>query len=466
MKKKLWIVLTVIPLAVLLVTVPWLLFVNGNVDLKKSSEEAYAEKSLEVETIEDLKVPDVTGDVAPGIGAVEETKKAVEEDAFEEYDITMMAVGDNLMHMGIVHTGKQLDGTYNYDMLFRNITEILDSTDIKIINQETILGGNQFGFSGFPAFNSPTEVGDAIAKAGFNVVLSATNHAADMKIAGIENSIHYWETHPDILFVGTTLEENDDTIPILTIKDKTFAILNYTYGPNMETIPASIKGHLKMLCAYDEKSGLIQFTELNPQVPEEIRRAKEMADVVIVCPHWGTEYQSNASSFQKKWAVEMADAGADVIIGTHPHVPQPVEWIETENGGKALCFYSLGNYVSTQKQSLCMLEGMAYVVFHVTEDGISVALERSGVVPLVCHYTSEPVRFENVYFLEDYTEEQALKHGIWNYGGVPLHLEDLQKWSLEIFGDYAINKKDILNQQDTLDEQMTDGQCTSSGDWQ
>ena len=135
MKKKLWIVLTVIPLAVLLVTVPWLLFVNGNVDLKKSSEEAYAEKSLEVETIEDLKVPDVTGDVAPGIGAVEETKKAVEEDVFEEYDITMMAVGDNLMHMGIVHTGKQLDGTYNYDMLFRNITEILDSTDIKIINQ-------------------------------------------------------------------------------------------------------------------------------------------------------------------------------------------------------------------------------------------------------------------------------------------------------------------------------------------
>lgn len=446
MKKKLWIAMTVIPLVILLLAVLWW-SLGGGVTGSLESEEAYAESSTGIEAMEGLEMPDTTKQVVPGIDAVE-TQEPVPEEVFEEYDITLMAVGDNLLHMGIVNSGKQQDGTYNFDMLFQNIAEVLDATDIKIINQETILGGNHLGFSGFPAFNSPTEVGDAIVKAGFNVVLSATNHAADMKFQGMENSIRYWETHPETLFTGITLSEDDDTIPILTIKDKTFAILNYTYGPNMETLPSSIKGHLKMLCAYDEKSGLIRFTELNPKVTEDIRRAKELADIVIVCPHWGTEYQKTPSSYQEKWALEMADAGADLIIGTHPHVPQPVEWIETENGGEALCYYSLGNYVSTQKQSLCMLEGMAYVSFRVTEEGISIALERSGVIPLVCHYNSGPVRFENVYFLEDYTEEQALGHGIWNYGSVPLHLEDLQNWSLEIFGDFILNKKDIPKNRD------------------
>ena len=92
------------------------------------------------------------------------------EPVFEEYDITLMALGDNLMHMGIVNTGKMDDGTYNYDFLFDSISKQLEAADIKIINQETIFGGNHRGFSGYPYFNSPTEVGDAIVKAGFNVL--------------------------------------------------------------------------------------------------------------------------------------------------------------------------------------------------------------------------------------------------------------------------------------------------------
>ena len=98
-----------------------------------------------------------------------------------------MAVGDNLMHMGIVNTGRMEDGSYDYSFLFRGIEECLNLADIKIINQETVLGGNQLGFSGYPRFNSPTEVGDAIAAAGFNVVLHASNHAADQGVTGIDN---------------------------------------------------------------------------------------------------------------------------------------------------------------------------------------------------------------------------------------------------------------------------------------
>jgi len=113
----------------------------------------------------------------------------IEIPVFEEREITLMAVGDNLMHMGIVHTGKMQDGTYDYSFLYEGIEDFLEVADIKIINQETILGGNELGFSGFPAFNSPTEVGDAIAKAGFNVVLHASNHTADKGISGLKNCI-------------------------------------------------------------------------------------------------------------------------------------------------------------------------------------------------------------------------------------------------------------------------------------
>lgn len=379
------------------------------------------------------------------------------EPAFEEYDISLMALGDNLLHMGIIRTGQTKDDSYDFSFLFDNIRDFLEAADIKAINQETIFGGNQLGFSGFPRFNSPTEAGDAIADAGFNVVLHATNHAADQGLEGILSCAAYWtESHPEILMTGI-LGNPDDAcmadsengtapmnIPLLRVKDVTFAILNYTYGPNAETLGKSLRGHLNMLCAWNEKNGRIDFTSLNPQVTADIEAASQLADIVIVFPHWGTEYQQKYSSYQQKFALEMTRAGADLIIGTHPHVPQPVEKITAENGNTALCYYSLGNYVSTQKQPLCMLEEMAWVTFHVTEDGVGIAEEQTGVLPLVCHYSSGPVRLESVYFLEDYTEEQAARHGIRNYGGVVLKLSDLQAWSEEIFGSWILKKSDIL----------------------
>lgn len=362
----------------------------------------------------------------------------------EEKEIQLLMVGDNLMHLGIIHTGMMEDGTCNYDFLFEGIEEFLAEAEIKMINQETIFGGNEKGASGFPTFNSPTEVGDAIAQAGFNVVLHSSNHAADMKIEGMENSIEFWKKYPEVTMVGIH-EEGESPMKILTIDGIRFAILNYTYGPNLETLPRSIEGHLDMLCNYDE-ANRIDFTTLHPDVLTDITRAEVMADVVIVCPHWGTEYTTKPSSYQKKFAMQMTEAGADIIIGTHPHVVQPMEWIEAENGNQALCYYSLGNYVSTQKQALCMLEAMAWINFRVTEDKITIDKENTGVVPMVCHYTAMPVRFENVYLLEDYTEEQAASHGIKAYGGVDLRLSDLQKWSDEVFQSNVISAEEILGE--------------------
>ena len=365
---------------------------------------------------------------------------------FPEYDINLLAVGDNLLHMGIVNTGRQSDGSYNFDFLFENLKPFLNEAEIKIINQETILGGNYLGFSGYPTFNSPTEVGDAIAKAGFNVVLHSSNHTTDKGMEGLLNCVDFWrENHPDVLVCGISDPAAEYNIPLITIEDYTFAVLNYTYSPNSMVLKNEYMGYLDMLCNYDRETGAIDFTTLNPKVIEDIKLAKTLADVVIVCPHWGTEYQTMPSRYQEKFALQMAEAGADLIIGTHPHVPQPVEWLDGIDGHRTLCYYSLGNYVSTQKQSICMLEGMAWVTFHVTETGIKLTEDNTGVLPLVCHYNSGPVRLENVYPLEEYTEEMALRHGIWKYGEVPIHLEELQGYSNEIFGEMVLTVADILS---------------------
>lgn len=366
------------------------------------------------------------------------------EPVLEETSIRLLAVGDNLLHMGVHLTGKQEDGSYDYSFLFETIRPYLDDSDIKIINQETIFGGNDIGsegYAGYPSFNSRTEVGDAIVEAGFNVVLQSTNHTADQGLNGILHCASYWEeNYPEMLICGMRGEpDSDPPIQTMEVEGVTFAFLNYTYGPNMESFPSRYEGYMDILCAYDENTRIIDFTTLNPNVIEDIKKAEELADIVIVCPHWGTEYTTTQSSYQEKFAMQMTEAGADLIIGTHPHVVQPVSYVESDNGNKSLCYYSLGNYVSTQKQIECMLEGMAIVTFTKNEDGtVSINEEETGVIPLVCQYTQGSVRIDNIYFLEDYTEELALKHGMYTYAGIPFHASDMIELSEEVFGDWAM----------------------------
>lgn len=306
------------------------------------------------------------------------------------------------------------------------------------------MAGNQLGFSGYPHFNSPTEVGDAIAAAGFNVVLQATNHSADQGLDGMDSCVGFWRTHPEVLLAG--LHEPDSySAPILTIGDVTFAVLNYTYGPNYEIVSDKVASRMELLCARNESDGAMDYTTLNPKVLTDIEAASQTADIVVVCPHWGTEYQTTPSSYQQQFALEMTQAGADVIIGTHPHVPQPIEVITAPNGNQSLCYYSLGNFVSTQQNVESMLEGMAWLTWHVSEDGITLDKTRTGVIPLVCHYSASPVRIKTICPLEEYTQEMAAKHGIISYGGVSFSLSDLQSQSAGTFGDWVLQKNSVLS---------------------
>lgn len=415
------------------------------------------------------------------------------EPVFEEYDIHIMALGDNLYHTGVINSGKKSDGTLNYDHEYTEILDFLELADIKIINQETPLAGNDRGFSSYPVFNTPTEVGDATAKAGFNVVLGATNHAFDQGTSGLVSFYNFYkEKYPEILICGihgdtppsilpntvvgeegvnmvlTTAGTASDVDPdeeansvilddandyhrinLIKIQGLTFAILNYSYGNNTETFSSAQEKLMDSLSLWDPSSRRYNFEEMNPQVLDDIKLAETIADITIVCPHWGVEYQTTPSPLQKKWGEQMVEAGADVIIGAHPHVPQPIEWISAENGNEAICYYSLGNYVSTQNQaSVNMLEEMAWVTIHVAEDGAYVSKPDTGVIPLVNHYTFNPLSYQHTYLLEDYTADMAASHGILGWGGFALKLDTLLDLKEQIMGDNVLTRQDVYNQFD------------------
>ena len=169
-----------------------------NVQQESTSEEN-AKSTPPVINFDELSASKPAEEIPP----VEETK---------EYDLQLMAVGDNLIHMGIIYSGLQDDGTYQYDFMFDGIRDFLAISDIKIINQETPIAGNELGFSGYPTFNSPIEIGDAIAKAGFNIVLGASNHSADQKISGIDSMVLLERTAEVLREHGWKLGNLDATI--------------------------------------------------------------------------------------------------------------------------------------------------------------------------------------------------------------------------------------------------------------
>ena len=149
-------------------------------------------------------------------------------------EVNLMMIGDMLMHEGVVKSGLMDDETYNFDHLYTNIAKDISSADIKIVNQETILGGSDFAYTGYPTFNSPWALGDAEVKAGFNIILHATNHTLDKGLKGVENCLSFWKTyHPDTTVLGINETEEDyENIYVYEKEGFKIAFLNYTYGTN------------------------------------------------------------------------------------------------------------------------------------------------------------------------------------------------------------------------------------------
>ena len=355
---------------------------------------------------------------------VQKTNKEIEaknlaiEREKAKVEVSLSMVGDVLMHNPTLKSGEKEDGSYNYDHLFQNVKEHMESVDSSLVNQEVILGGTELGISAYPAFNAPQELGDALANSGFNTILHATNHTLDRSVKGVNNTLAFWkEKHPEVTVLGIhSSQEEKDQIYIFEKRGFKIAILNYTYGTNGIKVP-------------EDKPYLLDLMDRG-QMEKDIQKAKELADYVIVCPHWGTEYVFEATDEQKEWTDFFLEQGVDLVIGTHPHVIEPVEWVE-KDGHKMLVFYSLGNFISCQDKWYRMLGAMANVKLLKDADG-KVTVTEYGVEPLVTHIGKKTDY--TTYYLKDYTEELAKANRINNLDS-SFSLEKIKNLSKEVFGD-------------------------------
>ncbi len=332
------------------------------------------------------------GDVAEAIvGEVTEYEP-------EEYTVHMVAVGDDLIHSGIYKYGEANGSDYSF--MFENVKDVISAADIAIINQETIFVDDPSNYSSYPIFGSPEAIGDALIDAGFDVVQNATNHALDKSTWGIEQTINYF-SDKDVLEIGIYNDaESAAEIPLMECNGLTIAFLNYTYGTNGIPKPNDY---------------CVNTLDDEDKVRDDIRRARELADLVVVLPHWGEEGRYTPTDFQNEWTQIFLEEGVDIVIGTHPHVLEPYELLERDDGHQMLVYYSLGNFISTQTNQDQMLGGMADVTVSVKGDEISYDYT---LVPTVT-YLSSSTGIITTYFLSDYYKTDH-KRGCTHDGMVAL----------------------------------------------
>ena len=266
----------------------------------------------------------------------------------------LIAVGDIMMHDTQTRSGYDPKRqTYNFDSFFTPVKDILSTGDWVIGNLETPLAGEAAGYTGYPLFNAPAQLADAAKKAGFNILTTANNHALDRGEKGVMRTIVNIRDRK-IASTGTAGSAADAARLLISTKNKiSLAMLAYTYGTNGIPIP---QGKDYLVSLIDEK-----------KIVKDIAKARTKgADVVAISLHFGEEYQRQPNAQQKQLVENLLKAGADIILGSHPHVVQPYKIFKFpgKNGKtrKAVAIYSMGNFISGQSKNYTDLG----VIFQVT----------------------------------------------------------------------------------------------------
>lgn len=344
-----------------------------------------------------------------------DTQKEIEQESetqeiIKEPDtMQIVMVGDMLMHVPVLESGLQEDGTYNFDHVFENVKDTIETADFAIVNQETIFGGPEYGYTGYPSFNTPYELAHAEERAGFDLLLLATNHTLDKSGKGVQNCMTYLDENLlelDYVGINHSQEEQNENIYTYEANGITVAVLNYTYGTNGIPLPS-------------DKPYLVNLMEEN-KIRSDIQKAEAIADFTIVCPHWGTEYRLEPDSSQEKWVQVFLEEGVDLVIGTHPHVIEPIEWVRDDKGNEMLVYYSIGNFINGTSSighgvSNRMVGGIADVTLGKDEETGEVEIIDNNVIPVICHMDKGTEY--TVYYMEDYTEKMASENLILHQDG-------------------------------------------------
>ncbi|GMO26133.1 MAG: CapA family protein [Termitinemataceae bacterium] len=334
------------------------------------------------------------------------TDKSTKHKSPEKNTIKMIAVGDNLIHIELIKNAQtENDDVYNFDKYYTEVKDIIEDADIAFINQETLTAGKDYIYSGYPAFNGPKDLTATIVRLGFDVVNHATNHSMDKGDKALIDDMKNWATYPDVAVLGVHLSQADrDTKKIIVHKNNiSIGFLSYTYGLNGIPLPK-------------DKPYLVSLID-KPVMAKEIDALRPLCDMLVVSMHWGNEYEHTPSKMQEDLANFLAEHNVDLVIGHHPHVLQPVRFIDRPDGKKMLVYFSLGNFISAQNKNATLLGGMMNVVVH-KENG-KIIFKNAQLIPLVTHYDRAYKNFK-VYFLNNYTEDLAVTHGLYSKAKITL----------------------------------------------
>ena len=353
-------------------------------------------------------VPEVvtTTEVPATVRFAPETTQPIETQPLEPtlYSFSFIAAGDNMAYYGNVrdaaNNAKGTDKKYDFTPSYTTIKPIVEQYDLAFINQEVLMCGAGYDLSYYPRFNVPQELGDAVVDAGFDIIGMANNHMLDKGESGLKATLDYWEKQPVTLTGAYRNREDFENITVIEQNGITIALLSFTYATNGLSLP---KGS-EMYIPYID----------NDLVAAKVAEAETLADITMVSIHWGTEFSFKVNSQQTEVAKIICENGGDIIIGHHPHVIQPIEWIESGEN-KTLCVYSLGNFMAEMEKDSKILGGMiAFDVEKLGEDG-KAEVKNVLFIPTVFDYTKSFYN-NHIYLLENYTAEQAKAHGMSYYG--------------------------------------------------
>lgn len=313
--------------------------------------------------------------------------------------VSFVGVGDNLIHDSIYKAADRRKGVYgddqyDFDKLYENIKPILMKSDLRYINQESIVAGDQYGRSNYPLFNTPEAIIPAVKRAGFNIINMANNHSLDRGSQGIINSIKLWDD-AGLLHVGLYNSEVDRKKPNIIEKNGIkIGIISYTYGTN------GMQPDQKF------RIGYLNEDEIKKDV-KILRDSK--VDFILASAHWGEEGQLPINFDQVRYSKLFNELGVDVVLGTHAHRIQKVEWLENNRGEKTLVYYGTGNFVANMIGANTYLEGMAK--FDFVKKGKKKYIDNPKFVPLVFHLEANQYGYDgSVYKLDEYPVELANRH--------------------------------------------------------
>lgn len=370
---------------------------------------------------------DVVSETESGDNSENVSEEQSEEasEAAKDTVVSFLACPDNIIHPSVfydaINRAAEKNGTspkytdlanadYDFFPIYEFVKDAIEKADVSYINQETLVGGTAGSISGYPRFNSPDAIAYTDIALGFDVVNVAHNHMLDSSTgAYLKNCAELFDREGLTVIGYYPDSDSTNIIPIVESKGIKIAFLAYTYGTN----GIKLQGNSSIVIPYLDRN----------LVTKQVKLAKEQADFVIVSCHWGNEDSFNADSQQKEYSTLMTELGVDVVLGMHPHVIQPMEMRENADGHKTLVVYSLGNFVSGMVSGKNMLAGM--LSLDIIKDGETGEIYMDAVqfIPTVTHYekkdkvASNDTGYRNfkIYYLDDYTEDLAAKHGVVNY---------------------------------------------------